>query len=77
MFLTRIGFGSRCVITGDVTQIDLPDGKRSGLKEAVKILRDIESLAICHLSASDIVRHPLVQKIIAAYEKYEARRNSR
>lgn len=77
MFLTRIGFGSRCVITGDVTQIDLPDGKRSGLKEAVKILRDIEGLAICHLSASDIVRHPLVQKIIAAYEKYEARRNSR
>lgn len=77
MFLTRIGFGSRCVITGDITQIDLPDGKRSGLKEAVKILRDIESLAICHLSASDIVRHPLVQKIIAAYEKYEARRNSR
>ncbi len=71
MFLTRIGFGSRCVITGDVTQIDLPDGKRSGLKEAVKILRDIEGLEICHLSASDIVRHPLVQKIIAAYERYE------
>ncbi len=77
MFLTRIGFGSKCVITGDVTQIDLPDGKRSGLKEAVKILRDIEGLEICHLSSSDIVRHPLVQKIIAAYEKYESKKNFR
>lgn len=77
MFLTRIGFGSRCVITGDVTQIDLPDGKRSGLKEAVKILKGIEQLEICHLSASDIVRHPLVQKIIAAYERYESKKRSR
>ena len=77
MFLTRIGFGSRCVITGDVTQIDLPDGKRSGLKEAVKILRGIDQLEICNLSSSDIVRHPLVQKIIAAYERYENKRNTR
>lgn len=77
MFLTRIGFGSRCVITGDITQIDLPDGKRSGLKEAVKILKGIENLAICHLSASDIVRHPLVQKIIEAYERYESKKNIR
>lgn len=77
MFLTRIGFGSRAVITGDVTQIDLPDGKRSGLKEAVKILRGIEDLEICTLSSSDIVRHPLVQKIIAAYEKYEKSRGDR
>lgn len=77
MFLTRIGFGSKCVITGDVTQIDLPDGKRSGLKEAVKILRGIEGLEICHLSSSDIVRHPLVQKIIAAYERYETKKNIR
>lgn len=76
MFLTRIGFGSRCVITGDITQIDLPDGKKSGLKEAVRILKDIEGIEICYLSSSDIVRHPLVQKIIAAYEKYESRRNS-
>lgn len=75
MFLTRIGFGSRCVITGDVTQIDLPDGKRSGLKEAVKILKGIDQLEICNLSSSDIVRHPLVQKIIAAYERYESKRN--
>lgn len=77
MFLTRIGFGSRCVITGDITQIDLPDGKRSGLKEAVKILKGIEQLEICYLSASDIVRHPLVQKIIAAYERYESKKNIR
>lgn len=77
MFLTRIGFGSKCVITGDVTQIDLPDGKRSGLKEAVKILKGIEGLEICYLSASDIVRHPLVQKIIAAYERYETKKNTR
>ncbi len=77
MFLTRIGFGSKCVITGDVTQIDLPDGKRSGLKEAVKILNGIEGLEICRLSASDIVRHPLVQKIIAAYERYENKKNQR
>lgn len=76
MFLTRIGFGSRCVITGDVTQIDLPDGKRSGLKEAVRILKDIEGLEVCHLNATDIVRHPLVQKIIAAYERYENKRNN-
>lgn len=74
MFLTRIGFGSRAVITGDITQIDLPDGKRSGLKEAIKILRGIEGLEICTLSSSDIVRHPLVQKIISAYEKYENRK---
>lgn len=71
MFLTRIGFGSHAVITGDITQIDLPDGKRSGLKEAAKILKGIEGLEICRLSSGDIVRHPLVQKIIAAYEKYE------
>lgn len=77
MFLTRIGFGSKCVITGDVTQIDLPDGKRSGLKEAVKILKGIEDLEVCYLSSSDIVRHPLVQKIIAAYERYEAKKNTR
>lgn len=77
MFLTRIGFGSKCVITGDVTQIDLPDGKRSGLKEAVKILRGIEGLEICHLSASDIVRHPLVQKIIEAYTRYESKKSAK
>ncbi len=71
MFLTRIGFGSRVIITGDITQIDLPDGKTSGLKEAMKILRNIEGIAFCGLSEKDVVRHPLVQKIILSYEKYE------
>ena len=69
MFLTRIGFGSHVVITGDVTQIDLPPDKTSGLKEAMRVLDGIEDIAICRLSASDVVRHALVQKIIEAYEK--------
>ena len=71
MFLTRIGFGSKAIITGDITQIDLPDGKRSGLKEAIKILGNIEGIAFCYFSHKDVVRHPLVQKIIQAYEKYD------
>ncbi len=69
MFLTRIGFGSRAIVTGDITQIDLPDGKKSGLKEAAKILKNIEGIDFCYLSCKDVVRHPLVQKIITAYEK--------
>lgn len=69
MFLTRIGFGSKAVITGDITQIDLPEGKKSGLKEAARILKNIEDIAICYLTGRDVVRHPLVQKIIAAYER--------
>ena len=73
MFLTRIGFGSRAIITGDITQIDLPDGKKSGLKEAVKILNNIEDIAFCQFSHKDVVRHPLVQKIIQAYEKYDSK----
>ncbi len=71
MFLTRLGFGSKAVVTGDITQIDLPRGVPSGLGEAVKILQDIPDIAIHHLSDRDIVRHSLVQKIIKAYEKYE------
>ena len=71
MFLTRLGFGSKAVVTGDITQIDLPRGVPSGLGEAVKILRDIPDIAIHNLSDRDIVRHSLVQKIIKAYEKYE------
>lgn len=71
MFLTRIGFGSKAIITGDITQIDLPDGKRSGLREAEKILRDIDGLRFIRLTSKDVVRHPLVQKIINAYEKHE------
>lgn len=71
MFLTRIGFASKAVITGDVTQIDLPRDKSSGLKQAQRVLKDIDGIQICHLTNKDVVRHPLVQKIIAAYEKYE------
>ena len=69
MFLTRLGFGSKIVITGDVTQIDLPDDKVSGLKDAVRVLDGIRDIAICRLTASDVVRHALVQEIITAYEK--------
>ena len=71
MFLTRLGFGSKIVITGDVTQIDLPGDKVSGLKDAVWILENIPDIAICRLTASDVVRHALVQRIIAAYETGE------
>ena len=71
MFLTRLGFGSKIVITGDVTQIDLPADKVSGLKEAVRVLDGVEDIAICRLSASYVVRHALVQKIVAAYDSYE------
>ncbi len=71
MFLTRLGFGSKIVITGDVTQIDLPADKTSGLKDAIRILENIPDIAICRLTASDVVRHALVQRIIAAYETGE------
>ena len=71
MFLTRLGFGSKVVITGDVTQIDLPTDKVSGLKEAVKVLGGVEDIAIHRLTGADVVRHVLVQKIIEAYDKYE------
>lgn len=70
MFLTRIGFGSKAIITGDITQIDLPDGKRSGLVEAMKILSGIDDIEFCSFSHKDVVRHPLVMKIIQAYEKH-------
>ena len=73
MFLTRIGFSSKAVVTGDVTQIDLPYDKTSGLKEVQKILKDIEGIAFCRLTEKDVVRHPLVQKIITAYEEYNRR----
>lgn len=71
MFLTRFGFNSKAVVTGDLTQTDLPDGKRSGLAEAVKILDGIEDIAVQRLTERDVVRHRLVQKIILAYEKYD------
>ena len=69
MFLTRLGFGSKIVITGDVTQIDLPDDKVSGLKDAVRVLEGVNDIAICRLTSADVVRHALVQEIINAYEK--------
>ena len=71
MFLTRIGFGSKVVITGDITQIDLPEDKVSGLKVAMRVLDGIEDIAICRLTGADVVRHRLVQKIIEAYEVYD------
>jgi phosphate starvation-inducible PhoH-like protein len=71
MFLTRIGYGSKAVITGDVTQIDLGEGKRSGLMEATKILSGIDGIGQITLTNKDVVRHPLVQKIILAYEKFD------
>jgi phosphate starvation-inducible PhoH-like protein len=73
MFLTRMGFGSKMVITGDVTQIDLPEDKVSGLKEAMKVLRDVEGVGICLLTEQDVVRHVMVQRIIEAYARYEDR----
>ncbi len=73
MFLTRIGFGSKAVITGDLTQKDLPASQESGLDIALKVLGQVDEIAICRLSAADVVRHPLVQKIVHAYEVYEKR----
>ena len=71
MFLTRLGFGSKVVITGDITQIDLPHDKISGLKDALRVLEGVEDIAICKLTSADVVRHALVQRIINAYEKAE------
>jgi len=75
MFLTRLGYGSKAIITGDITQVDLPRGKDSGLKTVTKILENIDNIGIVQLSRLDIVRHPLVQKIIEAYEKFEEGNN--
>lgn len=75
MFLTRLGFNSKMVVTGDITQIDLPDGKRSGLKEAIKVLKNIEGIGVVRFNEKDVVRHRLVQDIIKAYEKQEEERN--
>ncbi len=69
MFLTRLGFNSKAVVTGDITQIDLPDGKHSGLKDAIKILKNVDDIAISFLTGKDVVRHRLVQEIIKAYER--------
>ncbi len=74
MFLTRLGFNSKAVVTGDITQIDLPDGKKSGLKEVLTILKDVEDISISKFNERDVVRHRLVQQIIKAYEKYEEKK---
>lgn len=77
MFLTRLGFGSKIVITGDITQIDLPPDKVCGLREAMRVLRNVEDVAVVRLNESDVVRHVLVQRIIRAYEEDESRRGKR
>ena len=77
MFLTRMGFNSKMVITGDVTQIDLPADKMSGLKQAVRVLKNVEGIGICELTDQDVVRHVMVQRIIKAYADYEAARNEK
>ncbi len=76
MFLTRIGFGSTAVITGDVTQIDLPRGTASGLRQVIEVLKDVEGIAFTFFQAKDVVRHPLVQRIVGAYDRYEAAKNN-
>ena len=77
MFLTRIGFNSKAIVTGDITQIDLPDGKFSGLKDVMNVLKNIEDIAFCQLTERDVVRHRLVQAIIKAYEKRDAKRKEK
>lgn len=73
MFLTRLGYGSKAVITGDITQIDLPEGKKSGLKSVINILKDVEDIGFMFFHTTDVVRHKLVQDIVKAYEKYEVK----
>jgi phosphate starvation-inducible PhoH-like protein len=77
MFLTRLGYGSKAVVTGDMTQTDLPSGSRSGLREARSLLEGIDGIAFCEFTDSDVVRHPLVQKIVVAYEQLDQRRRAR
>src|SRR5690606_3782307 len=76
MFLTRLGFGSKAVITGDITQTDLPSGTRSGLREAREILSGIEGIAFSYFTEADVVRHPLVQEVIKAYERRDTAREA-
>jgi phosphate starvation-inducible PhoH-like protein len=71
MFLTRVGFGSKAVITGDITQIDLPRSKESGLRHVLEVLREVEGISFTFFTARDVVRHPLVQRIVTAYEAHE------
>lgn len=75
MFLTRLGFGSKCVVTGDITQIDLPRGQMSGLVDALNVVKSVEGLAVVHFTGDDVIRHPLVGRIVAAYEAQQRERN--
>jgi phosphate starvation-inducible PhoH-like protein len=77
MLLTRVGMRSKAVITGDVTQVDLPDGTESGLADAVRLLSHVEGIAVCRFTSADVVRHPLVQRIVDAYDERDARIKSR
>jgi phosphate starvation-inducible PhoH-like protein len=77
MFLTRIGFGSKAVVTGDITQVDLPRGVQSGLRHVLNVLDGVDGIGLIHFSSSDVVRHPLVQKVVEAYEKFESAEKKR
>lgn len=77
MFLTRIGFGSKAIITGDLSQKDIPKDATSGLEVAIKVLKNIEDISVCYMSSEDVVRHPLVQKIVNAYDVYEHKQNKK
>lgn len=77
MFLTRIGFGSKAIITGDLSQKDIPKDATSGLDVALRVLRNVEDISVCHLSSRDVVRHPLVQRIVKAYDDYETKHSKR
>jgi len=77
MFLTRLGYGSKAVVTGDVTQVDLPSGRASGLVEVQSVLRGVEGVSFCHFSEVDVVRHPLVQEVVRAYDTFESERRAR
>jgi phosphate starvation-inducible PhoH-like protein len=76
MFLTRLGYGSKAVITGDVTQVDLPQGRASGLLEVQRVLKGIEGIAFCTFSEVDVVRHPLVQEVVRAYDVFDVERKA-
>jgi phosphate starvation-inducible protein PhoH and related proteins len=77
MFLTRIGFGSTAVITGDITQVDLPRGTRSGLTHVIEVLKDVKGIGFTHFRSKDVVRHPLVQRIVEAYDRFDDQQEQR
>ncbi|MCY1446372.1 PhoH-like protein [compost metagenome] len=76
MFLTRIGFGSTAVITGDITQVDLPRGTKSGLTQVIEVLKGVPGISFTHFQPKDVVRHPLVQRIVEAYERFDSQQQN-